>query len=170
MNINATFLLLVESLLSINWLSKLKTKLKKNIMVSDLNINQLSKSSKTLSFKEKLNLLDLYCPQSEPSNFSSISNPTLIDLIIVKKSVSLIRFSQISPGSFSTHDILFGTFPYSISNAENFPEAFFYDFKSVKTEIIQQAAAQLNFDGIYDIADVDDQKLLFPHFPYRKKY
>ncbi|CRK96583.1 CLUMA_CG010193, isoform A [Clunio marinus] len=82
------------------------------LMVGDFNINLLSTSTSSKNLINELLPLGLFCTQSEPTNFSNINNPSLIDLVFCE-SFKLKKLSQISPGSYTTHDAIFGVYDFN---------------------------------------------------------
>ncbi|CRL01079.1 CLUMA_CG014704, isoform A [Clunio marinus] len=68
----------------------------------------------------------------------------------------LSRFSQISLGSFTSHDMIFGCYKIKINKGKS-KEMHYRNFKNISSEIIQSAASEQNWNLIYDFPNVDDQ-------------
>ncbi|CRK93710.1 CLUMA_CG007238, isoform A [Clunio marinus] len=147
------------------------------VIIGDFNTNLLTRNSSTNQLLANMSEFGLNCKQTEPTNFSNIYNPSLIDLIFCN-SDKILRLSQISPGSFTTHDLLFGSFDFTTVIDEVIVRDFL-DFKNVNKDKLQLNAVKENWEKIYDIPNIDDQvahvttiinKLISENIPVKKIY
>lgn len=154
----------IDSLLKI--LTDISAKYSDCLMLGDFNINLLSSSPTVTKFKRDLSLLNLLTTSSEPTNFVTGKRPSLIDLLIVKDPDKLARFSQIPLGSFSSHDVIYGSYAISMANLIENNIISFRNFKNINLLSLEHEASNLNWDDVYTLPNIDDKvalvtKLLF---------
>lgn len=121
----------------------------------NLNPNNLDPSSTSLKSIFISNGLTLI--NSEPTNFSNPLNPKLIDLLWSRNPSGILRFSQLSLGSLSTHDLIFGTLDYHPSSCPDIIFKTFRDFNSPTSESLEKVASTLDWDALYSLSNVDEQ-------------
>lgn len=138
-------------------LDELTSKYHHVITVGDFNINLLGTSSGIRHFKEFLVATNLTCPSSEPTNFLPLKQPSQIDLILVKDRNLLSRSSQCSLGSFTSHDLLFGSYMVNMNTSSDTRTQLFRDFNHVDQRKLISAAIAQDWDHIYSFSEVDDQ-------------
>lgn len=127
------------------------------IILGDFNLNFLSSTAPVRRFKDFLRSINLLCPMSEPTNFVADKNPSLIDLLLIKEPSSLCRLSQLTLGSYTSHDLVYGCYNIPMLEGSKSMVKRFRNYKKVCPQQLQQAAAELNWDLIYSMSDVDDQ-------------
>lgn len=129
------------------------------IITGDFNVNllKLPASKATRKLLDIFNTYNLHCPQTEPTNFVSKSCPSLIDLIALKNPSLLRRIVQIPLGSFTSHDLIAGSYNFPIDINDSLIIKNFRDFNAVNNESIIMEAMKLNWNFLYEIPDIDSQ-------------
>lgn len=126
------------------------------LFIGDFNINFSDNASTSRKFKDFLYKINLHSPSNAPTNFVPGKNPSQIDLLLVNQKALLKRFSQISPGSFTSHDVIYGS--YGVAFHISPPtEQTFLDFNRVDKKSLNERAFELNWNAIYSMENVDDQ-------------
>ncbi|CRK89922.1 CLUMA_CG003653, isoform A [Clunio marinus] len=138
-------------------LQEISTKYEHAIVLGDFNINLLMNTPKKNKFVNLIRSVSLECPSIEPSNFVPNKTPSLIDLILVKQLNLLKRFSQLPLGSYTTHDLIFGSYNIAMINKNKIMHKSVRNFDNVCSEKLNAAAIKQNWNTIYDIDDVDEQ-------------
>ncbi|CRK89069.1 CLUMA_CG002696, isoform A [Clunio marinus] len=133
------------------------------LIVGDFNSNMLNQSPSTKRLLHEFSMFGLECHQSEPTNFSNIANPSLIDLIFCNQNL-LNRFTQMSPGSYTTHDLLIGSYNFSLETCNNDIVKTYLDYKNVDENLLLQAISLQNWDELYKLSAIDDQIKLINNF------
>lgn len=127
------------------------------VFVGDFNINLLKRDVAVNRFVNFLASINLCCPSNEPTNFVVGKNPSQIDWILVKNVSHLKRFSQLTLGSFSSHDIIFGSYAISMEKSLASRVNRFRNFNNLCKIKLQRAAACLDWDRIYLLSETDEQ-------------
>ena len=92
-----------------------------------------------------------------PTHFSKNVNntETLLDLFFVNNKMKVKLYDQLSVPNFSKHDLIFLTYDFSV---EPTSECFsYYDFKNIDYLKLNDLFAQVNWNIIYSMVDVDLQ-------------
>lgn len=127
------------------------------LVLGDFNLNMLDQVAPVKRFRSFMSDTNFALAAAEPTNFVPNKRPSQIDLLLVNNLACLKRFSQISLGSFTSHDMLFGTYAVSMSACSARPVRFLRNIKRIIPENIQLAASSLNWDLIYSLVNIDDQ-------------
>lgn len=115
-------------------LSDLSIKYKIFLTVGDFNINLLKVSQISIKFKKILSFISLNLCSNEPTNFVTDKIPSQIDYVLVKNQQLIKTCSQLAFGSFTSHDLIFGSYLFDISYVNSSTEIFFRNFKNVNTD------------------------------------
>jgi Reverse transcriptase (RNA-dependent DNA polymerase)/Endonuclease-reverse transcriptase len=145
-------------------LSELSNKYRHCVVLGDFNINLLDSNSAVRSFKEFLSSANLICPSSYPTNFVINKNPSQIDLLLVKDLTLVQRFSQLLLGSYTSHDIIYGTYKIAMNQSVVKKFRTVRSFKSICKNELLAAASALDWNSIYNLASVDEQVELVTEF------
>lgn len=138
-------------------LTDLSSKYEDIILLGDFNFNLLAPSSLAIKFCDFLSGCLLECTSTIPTNFVQNCSPSLIDLLIVKNKSKLIHQSQIPLGSFTSHDMIFGTYDFKFHYDTKFISMQRRNLKSLNPEILQVELSKCLLDNIYSIPDIDEQ-------------
>lgn len=130
------------------------------LIVGDFNINLLLTSSSVNKFKHFLSHLNLYSASNEPTNFVVGKNPSLIDLLLVSDKGKLTRFSQMSLGSFTSHDFIYGSYLIPMEESIQSTLSRYRNFNGVCPAALQKAASSLNWNDIYTLSHIDEKVAL----------
>lgn len=128
------------------------------IIRGDFNINLLPKSFQSDYLLQTFASVGMNYEQQEATNFSNPENPSLIDHVFIKNKRNLLRPCQFDVGSFTTHDLVSGSYNFFAKNKSR--TVLYRDYKNVSAEILIEEAYNLNFDVLYDISSVNDQVVL----------
>lgn len=129
------------------------------IVLGDFNLDPRDTDRHSINLNDIFTSKGFSLINSEPTNFSSTINPTLIDLCWSSNVHLVKRFSQLSMGAISTHDMIFGTADFLPSVTPNIQTKVYRDFYSPSSETLSAAAAALNWAPLYELNDIDDQVL-----------
>lgn len=128
------------------------------IILGDFNINPNDTSLHARTLEQVFNCAGFSCLNTLPTNFSSISNPSMIDLLWSNATSNVIKFAQISLESLSTHDLIFGVYNCDTTlSADDRAVKYIRDFEAVTGESLVTAAALQNWNSIYELPNIDDQ-------------
>jgi hypothetical protein len=140
----------------LNQLSKLSQKFEDCIVVGDFNINLLSPAPSVNRFKNFLTLNSFSTRFNEPTNFVKGKKPSQIDLVLVKDESLLTRFSQLTFGAFSSHDILYGSYNFDVNRLQS-DGFYFRDVKRINRNDLILAAYEQDWDLIHSLPLIDDK-------------
>lgn len=127
------------------------------VILGDFNVNLLKNTSSVARFKDILDHSSLKCPSNVPTNFVIGKNPSQIDLILVNNLIRLKRFSQISIGSFTSHDLIYGSYALSMSGSVIPSVKMFRNIDAINPSALLKSAAKMNFNSIYLSPDINEQ-------------
>lgn len=128
-----------------------------SIVLGDFNVNLLEDCPAVRRFKSFLGEAGWSCPLKSPTNFVPLKKPSLIDLLLIKNENSLKRYSHLVFGSFTSHDIIYGAYNISMASSDIAQTTFYRDIKRVDPRNLQEAAALLEWNSIYDMVEIDEQ-------------
>lgn len=143
-------------------------------IIGDFNYDFLSSSNRVSKFKEFFSENCLYNISNEPTNFQS-NSATQIDLLFVRDPNKLLMFSQISLPGITTHDMLYGSYNFHISNEVNCEFKYVRNFANINEINLLNHALSLDWDPIFNATSSDNQveilnmnlfQLLENHAPY----
>ena len=140
-----------------NILSSVASEYANVIVVGDFNLNLLLQSKAILRFKDFLNSNALCYYSQEPTNFVPHKIPSQIDLALFSSASTVKTLSQLSAGSYTTHDIIFGSYEINFNGSILKEKTYFRNIKRINPEELQVSASGLSFDMIYEMSDVNDQ-------------
>lgn len=83
--------------------------------------------------------------------------PSQIDLAFHKAVDKILCTTQISAGSFTSHDVLFGSYQINFDTAINHNLKYIRNFSKIDPKSLQISASKLDFNMIYDLVNPDDQ-------------
>lgn len=138
-------------------LNKLAPKYSHVIVVGDFNVNLLKDNPPAKRFVEEITKCGFSCPNNIPTNFVIGKNPSLIDLILLKQKNCLNRCSQISCGSFTSHDMIFGSYEFKLNFNSFTQKKLVRNIKSLDEKSLNSAAYDYDWDKIYELPDIDMQ-------------
>lgn len=127
------------------------------IVLGDFNLNLLSHSARVVKFKSFISSIGLNVTISEPTNYIANKIPSQIDLVFVKKCNDLEICSQLPLGSFTSHDLIFDSYSFNMSNSLTKDCFRLRNFANINTEALFLAAKQQNFDLLFEISNIDDK-------------
>ena len=140
-----------------NILSSVSSKYPHVIVLGDFNLNLQLKSRAILRFKDFLQSKSLtYCSQ-EPTNFVPGKTPSQIDIALFTRSSSVKTLSQMVAGSYTTHDLIFGSYAINFDASILIENNYSRNIKKINPDELQHAASGLSFDLIYQMSDVNEQ-------------
>lgn len=144
-----------------NSLVKLTQQYSEIMVLGDFNLNPNDADVHSVALSNTLVSNGLALVSREPTNFSSLSNPSLIDQCYTSDPARVVRFSQLSLGSLSTHDLIFGTFDFATFPCQDTVYHTYRDFNSASIEQLESLAVSLYWNALYSLADIDDQANYF---------
>lgn len=145
-------------------IEKLSTQYHDLIFTGDLNIDLLKTSAISNRWKDFITSLGLNIISKEPTNFNSNCKPSLIDLCVTKSSNSIKTFSQINLGSYTTHDLIFGSYNFVVDKQSLGTFRMRRNIMAIDSNSLLQAAQLYDFLPLYQETDVDNQVNFFTSF------
>lgn len=127
------------------------------IILGDFNINLLNMSSHVNRFKDLIASINLVCCSTEPTNFVPGKNPSLIDLCLVKNLDLVKTFSQLPLGSFTSHDLIYGSYLIPMSDCALNLSKKVRNFSRINLNSLLNEAYLLNWDEIYSFNSIDEK-------------
>ncbi|XP_075157548.1 uncharacterized protein LOC142230808 [Haematobia irritans] len=121
------------------------------IIAGDFNCNTLLNPDLT----SQMSVIGLSATNSTiPTHFSSTTS-TLLDLFFVNDLSNVLLYDQLSVPCFSNHDLIFMSYNFEVaSEIETYS---FRDFKNIDLGQLQNTAATIDWDLVYNLESVDDQ-------------
>ena len=153
---------LSDSLKSV--LSDLSLQSSNLIIAGDFNINVLKNSPSSNKFLKFISSISLSLCSNEPTNFVIGKTPSQIDYFLVKNKHLIKSCSQFSFGSFTSHDLIFGSYYYNLSSSIDSTKKTFRNFNRIIDDDLICKAFELVLDEIYTLPSIDDQVYLLTNF------
>ena len=153
---------LTDSLKSV--LSDLSLQFSNLVIAGDFNINLLKDSPSSKKFLKYISSISLKLCSNVPTNFVIDKAPSQIDYFLVKNKQLVKSCSQFSFGSFTSHDLIFGSYYFNLSSSLDSSKKTFRNFKHIIDDDLICKAFELGLDEIYTLPNIDDQVNLLTNF------